>query len=68
MRTDNVIKYEGFNALAEKLDLVEMERFIMLINKEKYDYTKWRKDLFENLSVEELSSKAMAFVKVNDYK
>ncbi|MDT3739370.1 MAG: hypothetical protein RO257_07705 [Candidatus Kapabacteria bacterium] len=62
MRTDNDIKQEGFNALAEKLDIVEVERFFMLINKEKFDYTKWRKNLFENISVEELSSRAMDFV------
>ncbi|MEI6090943.1 MAG: hypothetical protein WCR42_10855 [bacterium] len=40
MRPDNAIKQEGFNALAEKLDIVEVERFFMLINKEKFDYTK----------------------------
>ena len=62
MGTDNDIKQEGFNALAEKLDIVEVERFFMLINKEKFDYTKWRNNLFENISVEELSNRAMDFV------
>lgn len=62
MRTDNAIKQEGFNALAEKLDIVEVERFFMLINKEKFDYTKWRKNLFENKSIEELSNRAMDYV------
>jgi hypothetical protein len=65
MRTDTIIKYEGFHALAEKLDLVEIERFIMLVNKEKYDYTNWRKTLFENISVEELSNKAMNYINQN---
>lgn len=63
MRTDSDIKQLGFNALAEKLEIVEVERFFMLINKEKFDYTKWRKNLFENLSVEELSNRAMNYVK-----
>lgn len=62
MRTDNAIKQEGFNALAEKLDIIEVERFFMLINKEKFDYTKWRKNLFENKSIEELSNRAMDYV------
>jgi hypothetical protein len=62
MRTDNIIKQEGFKALAEKLDIVEVERFFMLINREKFDYTKWRKDLFEKMSLEELSSKAMNYI------
>jgi len=53
-----IIKKEGFQALKEKLDPVEFERFIVIINREKFDYTKWRKNLFEDLSLEELASKA----------
>lgn len=59
MRTDNAIKQVGFNALAEKLDIVEIERFFMIINRENFDYTKWRKTLFEDISIEELSKRAM---------
>lgn len=59
MRTDNIIKREGFEALFEKLDLVEAERFIALIKRENFDYTEWRKNLWEDLTVEELSAKAM---------
>lgn len=58
MREDSVIKREGFSALAEKLDPVELERFIVLLNREKFDYTKWRKDLFEEMTIEELSEEA----------
>jgi hypothetical protein len=58
MKTDTMIKKEGFKALKEKLDLVEFERFIVIINREKFDYTKWRKNLFEDFSLEELESKA----------
>ena len=63
MRTDSVIKNEGFNALAERLDVVEVERFFMLLNREKFDYTKWRANLFEDLSIEELSDRAMIFTR-----
>ena len=45
MKTDAMIKKEGFQALKEKLDPVEFERFIVIINREKFDYTKWRKNL-----------------------
>ncbi|HPJ44289.1 MAG TPA: hypothetical protein P5120_18635 [Spirochaetota bacterium] len=58
MRADNIIKKIGFNALAEKLDPVELERFIVLLNREKFDYTKWRKDLFEEMSIEQISEEA----------
>lgn len=61
MISDTVIKQKGFEALKDKLGIVEMERFIMLINREKFDYTKWRKDLFEDVDIEELSRKANEF-------
>lgn len=58
MRSDTIIKQEGFNALKEKLGVVEMERFIVLINREKFDYTRWRKTLFEDMTVEKLADAA----------
>ncbi len=61
MLSDTVIKQKGFEALKDKLGIVEMERFIMLINREKFDYTKWRKDLFEDMDIEELARKADEF-------
>ena len=63
MKTDNMVKQEGFKALKEKLGVVDMERFIALVNREKFDYTKWRKNLFNDLSLEELAKKADAFSK-----
>ena len=58
MRSDAVIKKEGFLALKEKLDPVEIERFVVILNREKFNYTIWRKNLFENMSLEELADKA----------
>lgn len=63
MISDTIIKQKGFDVLKEKLGMVEMERFIMLINREKFDYTKWRKGLFEDMDIEELSNKANEFSK-----
>lgn len=55
MRPDSVIRHEGMNVLLEKLGKVDAERFITLIIKEPFDYTKWSQDMFEGLSVRELS-------------
>jgi hypothetical protein len=63
MRSDAVIKKEGFQALSKKLDIVEAERFIVLIKRENFDYTEWRKDLWEEMGVKELSTKAMKHYK-----
>ncbi|MCL2380098.1 MAG: hypothetical protein FWC64_00725 [Treponema sp.] len=63
MKTDTLIRNEGMEVLARTLGLVEAERFIMLIRKEQFDYTKWQENLFEDMSVEELSKKAAEFRK-----
>jgi hypothetical protein len=59
MRTDTLIKHDGFQAIFEKLDLVEAERFIALIKRDNFDYTEWRKSLWENMTIEDLSRNAM---------
>lgn len=58
MRTDTEIKKDAFQALAARLNPVEVERFVAIINREKFDYTKWRQGLFEDMSIEEISSAA----------
>ncbi len=60
MITDTEIKTKGFQILAQNLGNVEAERFIALIQREPFDYTKWRQNLDEGLSIEEISRKAMA--------
>ena len=58
MKSDVVIRCEGMEALVDKLGMLEAERFIMLIKKDSFDYTKWREHLFDEMSLEELSLKA----------
>jgi hypothetical protein len=65
MKTDTLIRNEGMEILSKYLGLVEAERFIMLIQKEPFDYTKWQEKLFEDMTVEELSKKAAEFRKNN---
>ena len=52
----------GMKHLSEKLGPVEAERFISLISRESFDYTKWRKDnLFMGMSVKEISADAKKY-------
>jgi len=62
-KTDTEIKLAGMQALSQSLDLVEAERFIALIQREKFDYTKWRQSQFTDLSVHEISKQAMLLQK-----
>ena len=59
MITDTEIRIKGLKALTESLGDVEAERFISLIQIEPFDYTKWRQGLDEDLSIEEISKRAM---------
>ncbi len=60
MITDTEIRIKGVQILTEHLGDIEAERFIALIQREPFDYTKWRQGLDEDLSIEEISDKAMA--------
>jgi len=60
MITDTEIKVKGAQVLTQYLGNVEAERFIALIQREPFDYTRWRQGLDENLSIEEISRKAMS--------
>ncbi len=60
MMTDTEIRSKGLEILAKHLGDVEAERFIALIQREPFDYTKWRQGMDEDLSMEEIRGKAMA--------
>ena len=60
MITDTEIKSKGVQILATHLGDVEMERFIALIQREPFDYTKWHQKMDDDMSLEELSRKAMS--------
>ena len=59
MITDTEIKLKGGQILAEYLGDVEAERFIALIQRELFNYTKWRQGLDEDLAIKDISQKAM---------
>ena len=62
MRNDTLVRTEGMKLLLEGLGKVDAERFISLIIKEPFDYTKWQRDLLDGMNVRELSKDAMNFV------
>jgi hypothetical protein len=58
MKTDSEINNTGFESIFSKLGMVDAERFIMLIKRDKFDYTDWQKNLWPDETVESLSEKA----------
>jgi len=58
MKADTLVRTEGMNALIKTLGLIDAERFVMLIQKETFDYTKWQENLFEDMTIEEIYNNA----------
>jgi hypothetical protein len=58
-----ILQQSAMNCLIKNFGIVDTERFISSVIKEPFDYTEWQKDLYEDMSVEELSKKAMEYVR-----
>jgi hypothetical protein len=63
MKTDTEIRIEGVRALLNALGKLEAERFIALLGREPFDYTRWQKDMWAEKSIEEISEAAMKYHK-----
>ncbi len=61
MKSDLEIKTLGLEVLSKNLGIVEAERFIALVQRDKFDYTKWRENIFEGLTGQEISKRATEF-------
>lgn len=60
--TDSELKSKCFTILSEQVGNVEMERFIMLMNRDTFDYTEWRKNnLFQGETVDSLCDQIERF-------
>lgn len=59
MKTDTEIKLQGMEALIQSLGEVEAERFISLMGREPFDYTRWQRTPWASKTVAELSQQAM---------
>ena len=59
MIPEEELKVQGMQALTTALGDVEAERFLSLLTRAPFDYTKWRRNLFSDLGVDALSQAAM---------
>ena len=51
---DTLLGHSAMQCLIENFGIVQTERFISLMLKEPFDYTKWQKDLYSDKSVDEI--------------
>jgi len=59
MITDTEIKIKGMESLIKALGESNAERFITLLLREPFDYTRWQRSLWTDRSIEEISQMAM---------
>jgi hypothetical protein len=62
--TDAELKVRGIEALIIALGEVQAERFVTLMLREPFDYTKWQRQLWPEKSLEEISRLAMEYQKL----
>ena len=58
MITDTEIKIKGFEVLVNTFGKVDAERFISLVMREPFDYTKWQQNLWEDKTIAQISRAA----------
>ncbi len=59
---------KGMTALVSALGVVEAEYFISFIKQDKFDYTKWRRTQYDDLSIKEISDAASKYVAEHPFK
>lgn len=56
--TESEIRKTGLSALINALGSVDAERFVALVQRDAFDYTKWQRTLWPHASVEDLDKAA----------
>ena len=60
MRTDSALRYEAMNVLMQTFGAVDAERFISMVKRDTFDYTEWRRGMWNDMSIEEVYAEATA--------
>ena len=62
------IMNKGMKCLMEQLGVVEAERFVATVIRERFDYTRWQQDYFSGKTPAEISQEAEMFELENPYQ
>lgn len=67
MESTSEIMSKGMKCLMEQMGIIEAERFISVIIREKFDYTKWQRDYFDAKTPTEIREEASQFEKEHPF-
>jgi hypothetical protein len=59
VKTDTEIRLDGTKALSHALGEIDAERYIAILMREPFDYTRWQRTLLSSGSVQDISAAAM---------
>ena len=59
---------KGMQCLRDNLWDIESERFIAIILREKFDYTKWQQNLYRNMDAAEIVNAAVVFEEEHPFR
>lgn len=69
MNTNTIdIMNKGMRCLQEKLGIVEAERFISIIIREQFDYTRWQQEYFDAMTQEQINNEAKQYINKYPFK
>jgi hypothetical protein len=63
MKTDNALRYEAMELLMRTFGLVDAERFICMVKRDTFDYTEWRRDQWNDMSIDEIHEAAAEYAR-----
>ena len=66
--TEAEIRQLGMEYLVEKLGIIDAERFISALLRERFDYTEWRKKYFADVDLETFLNEAAEFDKAHPFR
>ena len=59
------MRYEAMDILLQAFGIVDTERFIAMIKRDTFDYTEWRRGLWNDMTIDEVFAEAAAYNKSN---
>ena len=66
--TDAEVMRLGMDCLEKNLGIIDTERFISNLLRERFDYTEWRKNYFADMDLETLHREAVEYGKAHPFR
>lgn len=58
----------GLACLVEKLGVINAEHFVTAIKRERFDYTAWQREFFDQMETGKIRSEALAYAENHPHK